>query len=92
MSPQHNGQPNNDKADANNKEVASHVDPDFQLDETPSWAEMPELERHLRQQCNMDGHKIFGRMTPLVTSGKTSPLAMHNRRYTNPLYRGFWQS
>ncbi|CDS07198.1 hypothetical protein LRAMOSA09721 [Lichtheimia ramosa] len=68
MSPQHNGQPNNDKADANNKEVASHVDPDFQLDETPSWAEMPELERHLRQQCNMDGHKIFGRMTPLVTS------------------------
>lgn len=74
MSPQHNEQPNNDKVDANNKEVASHVDPDFQLDETPSWAEMPELERHLRQQCNMDGHKIFGRMTPLVTSGKTSPL------------------
>lgn len=92
MSPQHNEQPNSDKVDTNNKEVASHVDPDFQLDATPSWAEMPELERHLRQQCTMDGHKIFGRMTPLVTSGKTSPLVMHNRRYTNPLYRGFWQS
>lgn len=69
MPPQQNEQPS-DKTSAENNEA--HADPDFQLNETPAWAEMPELERHLRQQCNMDGHKIFGRMTPLVTSGTTT--------------------
>ncbi|KAJ8660290.1 hypothetical protein O0I10_004152 [Lichtheimia ornata] len=67
--PSQQNEQSSDKTGAENNEASSsHVDPDFQLNETPAWAEMPELERHLRQQCNMDGHKIFGRMTPLVTS------------------------
>ncbi|KAI7873687.1 hypothetical protein K492DRAFT_211978 [Lichtheimia hyalospora FSU 10163] len=67
LSPQQNEQPS-DKTNTNSNEAISQVDPDFKLVETPAWAEMPELERHLREQCNLDGHKIFGRMTPLVTS------------------------
>ncbi|KAI8364999.1 inner centromere protein [Choanephora cucurbitarum] len=53
------------QAEAKLKTEAKADEEEEEEHQVPSWAEDPELERHLKHQSGLDPDKIFGKMPPL---------------------------